>query len=175
MTEHSLTVSQYYRRLLSKQFGHTSLSFGGVIEVNNGFIISRDRGEWGGMVLFASGDCPVSELEKIYSPCAELFRPEKKSLYQSLMESLTEKERPCYKISEHQIKGFVRTKIGILGFGGLSHLSRNKGYLVKFFYSWGSWRDSQIKNFKSAVYGCKEIENGLKIRLQNNEWVDFHF
>jgi hypothetical protein len=80
-------------------------------------------------------------------------------------------EKMHYRISGHQINGFLKTKIGILGFGGLAHMGCNFGYIVKF-YGKIRWRAKKFKKFDSEVIGCEEYDKGLKIELFDNDNVD---
>ncbi len=68
-----------------------------------------------------------------------------------------------YSISPDQINSFIETPIGLLGLGGLAHLSIRFGYIAKYYKENGKWHSIRIKNFKDCLDSCVGYNNGLWI------------
>ena len=164
MTDPSLTISQIYQRELLDPSTPSLFSYP-IIEVDNGFIISSSHGEFGSIVFWASRDCSESTVKYICGCPRDgviFFLESKKPI----------NARKVYPIShQHHIRGFIKTKIGILGFGGFSHMSWRDGYIVKFYDIGAIWKANTIMKLKSQALGCEETETGLKIQINNNDFV----
>jgi len=125
------------------------------IKVDDGIIFTRNHGEGGASVIWKSKD---SLIKQIY------FRLNGKTNHFNFPQL----------ISNDHIFGFLETKSGILGFGGISHLSIEEGYVVRIFRGENGWNSKRLFCTNGVVYAIKEIENGFSVYI-HNQWINYEY
>jgi hypothetical protein len=78
-------------------------------------------------------------------------------------------------ISNDHIVGFLNTRYGVLGFGGLSRIGfSDEGYVVKYFKENETWKSNHIIDIKYKITDLKECDDGLYL-CQNKGYYEGAF
>jgi len=113
-----LTLEELYSVEFNSPAATPQFSFGKLrdfprrfVEVDDGFLVGYNKGEWGGKLYWFSRDT-----------------------------------KSHYRISDHQVTGFVRHGTDVFAFEGLSHMMPGHGSMIKLEKRRGKWTARTIVN-----------------------------